>query len=184
MTPKPWKSYISPLPSPGRQFCLHSLDVPAERFGALASFVEIWRGKVRDGKLPSWSAFDFYDFSGWHGWIHIDEIVTEKPFEMRCRLWGTELADRLGVDETGQLLCFSPAAAEPNLIPFYQDILSLPAIGTNSGIVTSYDRASEWSVVKMPCPGYGDEPDVILSCSIQGTAFVFPPEDLLKGRTD
>tara|TARA_R110002126_G_scaffold28524_22_gene95056 strand:- start:511 stop:1065 length:555 start_codon:yes stop_codon:yes gene_type:complete len=182
--PKLWKSYIAPLLSPGRQFCLHALDVPSERFGALASFVEIWRGKWRDGKLPPWSAFDFYDFAGWHGWIHIDEIVSVSPFEMRCRLWGTELVNRLGVDETGKLLSFSPAVSEPNLIPFYRDILALPAIGTNAGIVTSYGRASEWSVVKLPCPGHGAEPDVILSCSMQGTALAFPPEDLLDGRPE
>jgi len=181
---KPWKSYIPPLPSPGRQFCLHGIDVQVGRFGALGSFVQIWRDKWRDGTLPSWSAFDFYDFGGWHGWIHIDEMVSVSPFEMRCRLWGSELVDRLGIDETGKLLSDSPAMVERNLIPFYQDILSIPAIGTNSGFVTSYGRASEWSVIKLPCPGYGAEPDVILSCSVQGIAFVFQPEDLLDGRSD
>lgn len=183
MTPKPWKSHISRPPSPGRQFGLHPTDAPAARFGALGTFVEIWRSKWSEGRLPSWSAFDFYDFRGWHGWVHVDEAVSDAPFEMRCRLWGSELVDRLGIDETGKLLSDSPAMAERNLIQFYQDILAMPAIGTNSGFVTSYGRASEWSVVKLPCPGHGAERDVILSCSIQGIAITFPPEDLLEGRS-
>ncbi|WP_420403233.1 hypothetical protein [Nisaea sp.] len=181
MNAKPWRPFLSPQPEAGRRFCLHPLDAPSERFGPLGPFVEIWRDKWQGAEPPSWSALDFYDFRGWHGWIHVDEQTSESPFDMRCRLWGTELVDRLGIDETGQPLSRSPAIAEPKIIPFYRDILSLPAIGTNAGTVTSYGRASEWTVVKLPCPGHGGEANVILSCSVQGVALSFPPEQLLPG---
>ena len=163
-----------------RQFALHGLDVPSERFGPLAGFVDIWRGKWRDGVLPSWSDFDFYDFTGWHGWIHVDELVSPEPFDMRCRLWGSELVDRLGFEETGTYLHDSPATSEPNLIAFYRDILERPASGTNVGSVASYQRSSPWSVVKLPCPGRGKELDVILSCSAQFVALDFAGQDVIS----
>jgi hypothetical protein len=92
--------------------------------------------------------------------------------------------DRLGIDETDQPLSQSPAIAEHDLIPFYRNILALPAIGTNAGMVTSYGRVSEWTVVKLPCPGRGKEANVILSCSVQGVALSFPPEQLLPFNGD
>lgn len=179
MNAKRWKPFVTPDVGADRQFCLHPLDAPSERFGRLGPFVDIWREKWQGERPPSWSAFDFYDFPGWHGWIHIDELVSFDPFEMRCRLWGAELVDRLGIDETGKPLSASPAIREHDLVPFYRDILIFPAIGTNAGMVKSYGRVAEWTVVKLPCPGYGAEPDVILSCSLQGTALTFPPEQLL-----
>ncbi|MBO6561587.1 MAG: hypothetical protein JJ959_13675 [Nisaea sp.] len=184
MNAKPWKPFVLPQSGAGRQFGLHPLDAPSERFGPLGAFVEIWRSKWQGTELPSWSAFDFYDFRGWYGWIHVDEQISEVPFDMRCRLWGTELVDRLGIDETNQPLSQSPAIAEHDLIPFYRNILALPAIGTNAGMVTSYGRVSEWTVVKLPCPGHGKEANVILSCSVQGVALSFPPEQLLPFNGD
>lgn len=184
MNTKPWKPFVASKSDHGRQFGLHSLNAPGEIFGPLGDFVAIWRGKWQGTDLPAWSAFDFYDFGGWHGWIHVDEMVSEDPFEMRCRLWGTELAERLGIDETGKPLSLSPAIVERDLVGFYRDILRLPAIGTNAGMVTSYGRVSEWTVVKLPCPGQGREPDVILSCSMEGEALSFRPEDLLSGQKE
>ncbi|UUX51903.1 hypothetical protein NUH88_09405 [Nisaea acidiphila] len=182
MNKRAWKPFVAPKSDHDRQFGLHPLDAPDEIFGPLAGFVAIWRGKCQGASLPAWSAFDFYDFGGWHGWIHVDEMVSDDPFEMRCRLWGTELTDRLGIDETGKPLSLSPAIVERDLIRFYSNILRLPVIGTNVGMVSSYGRVSEWTVVKLPCPGNGREPDVILSCSLQGEALSFGPEYLLTGR--
>lgn len=172
------------LPAATRQFGLHELSAPAERFGPLASFVQIWRSKWQGDRLPPWSAFDFYDFVGWHGWIHVDELTSEEPFDMNCRLWGTYLVERLGIDETNKSLLESPAVAEANIIPFYRQILAQPAIGTNSGMVISYGRTSEWTVVKLPCPGGGLEKDVILSCSVQGIALEFDASELMACSLD
>lgn len=182
MSAKPLMPFAFLNPGRGRRFNLHSLDAPVDIFGPLGPFVEIWQRKRQGSELPAWSAFDFYDFEGWHGWIHVDELVSEDPFEMRCRLWGTELVNRLGIDETGKPLSLSPAIVEQDLITFYRDILHLPAIGTNAGMVTSYGRTSEWTVVKLPCPGRGGEPDVILSCSLHGAALSFRREDVLRGE--
>ena len=52
--------------------------------------------------MPSWADFDFYDFKGWHGVIAVQEVVTE-PFDLRCRLWGSELTEVFGADNTGKL---------------------------------------------------------------------------------
>lgn len=75
-------------------------NTPPEQFGVFESLVALWRVKRNDRRMPSWADFDFYDFKGWHGWIAVEEIITD-PFNLRCRLWGTELTKVLGSDNTG-----------------------------------------------------------------------------------
>jgi hypothetical protein len=46
--------------------------------------------------------FDFFDFKGWHGSIAVQETGAE-PFDLRCRLWGSQLTEIFGSDNTGKL---------------------------------------------------------------------------------
>ena len=142
------------------------VDTPVESFGPFASFVEIWRRKWHGDSPPVWSDFDFLDFRGWHGWIHVDELISEQPFDMRCRLWGTRLVEFLGYDETGRHLSESPAASEAGLVNLYRRVLDGPRIGLNVGTVTSYNRSTVFSVVKLPCAASGRHAGVILSVSL------------------
>ena len=148
-----------------REFTTYPLEIPPAAFGPFAPFVELWRARRRDGRLPAWRDFDFHDFRGWHGMILVDELVSMTPFEMRCRLWGSELTEILGIDETGKLLSESPAAAEPGLIAFNRAIVADRRIGLSVGRVWSYQRAIEFSVVKLPCASDGENVDIILSAS-------------------
>jgi len=152
-------------PPQGRRFIALPRDTPPERFGPLAGFVEIWRGKWRDGRLPGWSAFDFYDFTGWHGYVYVDEVVLRDPLDMRCRLWGSRLVDLLGHDETGTLFSRSPAAAEPGLREANERIVNAGMIGVNIGRATSYGRQFVFTVVKLPCAEDGETVDAILGCN-------------------
>ena len=121
-----------------REFTTHSLDTSSAAFGPFAAFVELWRDRRRVGRLPAW---------------------------MRCRLWGSQLTELLGIDETGKLLSKSPAAGEPGLIEFYRTIVVERRIGLNIGRVWSYQRPIEFSVVKLPCASDGENVDIILSAS-------------------
>lgn len=150
-----------------RNFTTYSPETPSAAFGPFAPFVALWHARRRDGRLPAWRDFDFQDFKGWHGMIHVDELVSLEPFEMRCRLWGSQLTEILGIDETGKLLSESPAATEPGLIDFTRAIVTGRQIGVNVGRVWSYERAIEFSIVKLPCASDGDNVDVILSASME-----------------
>ena len=77
-------------------------DTPAERFGAFESLVHLWHAKRGDRDMPSWADFDFYDFTGWHGAIAVQDVIHE-PFDLRCRLWGSNLTEIFGSDNTGKL---------------------------------------------------------------------------------
>lgn len=149
----------------GRRFFNVPRDTPPERFGPLAGFVAIWRGKWRGDRLPGWSAFDFYDFVGWHGLIYVDEIVSRDPLDMRCRLWGSKLVDLLGHDETGTLFSGSPAAHESGLQESNETIVNAGTIGIALGRAVSYGRQTVFTVVKLPCAEDDGTVNHILGCS-------------------
>lgn len=152
-------------PADRRRFFELPLNTPAERFGPLAGFVSIWSAKRAGDRLPGWSAFDFYDFIGWHGLIYVDQILARHPLEMRCRLWGSRLADLLGHDETGALFSASPAALEPGLRESNERLIEGPGIGVVLGKALSYGRMIEFTVVKLPCAEDGETVDHVLGCS-------------------
>jgi len=149
----------------GRRFVTLPRDTPSDRFGPLARFVDIWRAKWNGDRLPGWSAFDFYDFVGWHGYVYVDEVVSRDPLDMRCRLWGSQLVELLGHDETGSLFSRSPAAHEPGLIEANRRIVADGMIGVSIGRAVSYGRHVSFSVVKLPCAEDGEAVTHILGCN-------------------
>lgn len=157
-------SQMPPLSGP-RRFVTLPLDTPAETFGPLAEFVRIWHSKRLGRQVPAWRDFDFYDFKGLHGWIHVDEVIGRDPFDMRCRLWGTRLVELLQHDETGRRLRESPSALEDGLIDFHERIIGQPMIGVNLGTSHSYGRWIDFTVVKLPCTGADGDVDTMVSCS-------------------
>ncbi len=82
--------------------------------------------------MPSWADFDFYDFKGWHGVIAVQEVVTE-PFDLRCRLWGSELTEVFGADNTGKLHSeFGPDYTETDAA-FLAELCRSGSIGMSHG---------------------------------------------------
>lgn len=154
-----------PIATERRRFVNLPADTPPERFGPLAGFVSIWRAKWQDGRIPGWSAFDFYDFVGWHGLVYVDEVLTRRPLEMRCRLWGSRLVDLLGHDETGALFSNSPAAREPGLRQANEQLVEQRLIGVVLGKAVSYGRMTDFTVVKLPCSEDGTRVDHVIGCS-------------------
>ncbi len=107
-------------------------DTEPDQFGVFESLVTLWRVKRGDREMPSWATFDFYDFKGWHGWIAVQEIVTE-PFDLRCRLWGIELAKVFGSDPTGKRFSEYGQGFTENDLAFWAELCRSGSIGMSHG---------------------------------------------------
>lgn len=77
-------------------------DVDPDELPGFEDIVRLWQGKRGDRPAPVLVDFDFYDFAGWHGKIIITDVSYD-PFDFRFRLFGVDVADRLGADYTGRL---------------------------------------------------------------------------------
>lgn len=84
-------------------------DVEPAMLPGCEDLVRLWRDKRGDRSVPAWSDFDFYDFKGWHGRITLADVSYD-PYDLRYRLVGTQVAERLGGDYTGKL--YSEMVAE------------------------------------------------------------------------
>lgn len=78
-----------------------SLSAPETEFGRFASAARIWRSKAEFGGLPRKRDFLPEDFRGWHGRMIIYDVLRE-PFDLRFRLFGTDLVNTLNVENTGK----------------------------------------------------------------------------------
>jgi hypothetical protein len=107
-------------------------DAAPEQFGVFESLVALWRSKRVDRGMPSWTAFDFYDFKGWHGSIAVQEIITE-PFDLRCRLWGSQLTEVFGSDNTGKLYSEYGQGYTENDFAFLTELCRSGSIGMSHG---------------------------------------------------
>ncbi len=103
-----------------------------QHFGVFESLVALWRGKRGDRKMPSWADFDFYDFKGWHGAISVQEVVTE-PFDLRCRLWGSDLTVVFGSDNTGKYYSELGSGYTENDVAYLSELCRSSSIGMSHG---------------------------------------------------
>ena len=117
---------------PNWTYELFEAETPAARFGAFEPLVALWHAKRADAGLPAWSDFDFFDFKGWHGRIAVQEIVTD-PFDLRCRLWGTELTEILGSDNTGKLFSDLGSGYTDNDLGYLNELCRTGSIGRSHG---------------------------------------------------
>ena len=77
-------------------------DVEPAMLPGCENLVRLWQGKRGDRPVPAWSDFNFPDFKGWHGRITLADVIYE-PFDLRYRLVGIQVAERLRKDYTGKL---------------------------------------------------------------------------------
>jgi hypothetical protein len=91
-----WKKYD------GWTYEIFERDIGPEMLPGFEDLVRLWQEKRGDRRLPAWSDFDFFDFTGWHGRIAVSDVFYN-PFDYRYRLFGEEVAARLRADYTGKL---------------------------------------------------------------------------------
>ncbi|MEQ8602198.1 MAG: PAS domain-containing protein [Marivibrio sp.] len=120
------------------------LEGEAERFGPFRDLVSLWRARRPAGAvLPPRAALDFYDLTAWLGRVFIAE-VTQAPFDLRVRLWGTELTRWWGVDYTGKTL--GGESRNPDLFrlvefAYFEAMAANPFIGIAAGRLDQHERA-------------------------------------------
>ena len=81
-------------------YLLVAIDTPATALGPFESFVDLWRAKRCDERLPAWRDFELSDFQGWWGWITVIDFLAADPRDHRYRLWGSQLTNATEIEMT------------------------------------------------------------------------------------
>lgn len=153
----------------------YDLDTPSMALGGFQSFVELWRGKCRNGAFPAWRDFDFHDFTHWHGWLSVYDVTGRDPFDFHARLWGTELVELLGHDMTGK----SPrcGGAGPDAfrggfgeddMTFMAKVVNEPCLAVTEGAIFWQNRNYvRYTDLFLPLSSDGQQADGILNATIK-----------------
>jgi hypothetical protein len=146
---------------------LYPLNKAAESFPSLCPFYELWLSKRSGREMPAWQDFDFRDFRGWHGWISVEDISHE-PFDLRMRLWGSQLALAYGYELTGRLMSqtIELRGLQQRDIDFLKAVCQDRQVGIASGTVDWRER--EYVRVYrlfLPCGREGERPDILLTAA-------------------
>ena len=79
-----------------------SIETPPSELGPASAIKTIWDKKRSGTEIPSWREFGYEDFTGYHGWVAVEDILSVDPYDSVFRLWGTNLVDVFNVDLTGK----------------------------------------------------------------------------------
>lgn len=141
----------------------------------LKDLLTYWRGKCRDGRLPSRSDIDPLDLRGLLGNINLIDVVRQpsgspevagKP-RFRYRLFGTEFVFYHGGDLTGHWVDdISNTVYRDQLVALYTHVIT-----TGATPMLSYDyllesRRHRFQAVILPLASDGKQIDMILSSGL------------------
>ena len=79
---------------------IFSPDTPDTELSGVGSFKRLWDSKRKGDALRAWRDFELSDFTGWYGWLAVEDILDSVSYESEFRLWGTKMAEMFGVDPT------------------------------------------------------------------------------------
>jgi len=88
----------------------------------LRRLFEMWRARRVDGRLPARGDFDVLEFRDFMGWLCIAEVLPGGE-DLRYRLIGTNIVDRVGRDNTGKLVS---ETLPPEALRIYHGLLRCP----------------------------------------------------------
>ncbi len=132
----------SPNDASWRYLCYPS-NLPAGQFGPFESFVELWRGKIKDNRLPTWRDFKFEEFEEWWGHLSLADTLND-PFDLEFRLWGTKITDWWGIDYTKKKMADTYEGRKENWEyyegPYFQRLIEHQEIGVCGGPLKLLDR--------------------------------------------
>lgn len=139
------------------------MDTPLEEFGGFRPFVEMWRGKCSDGRLPSWKDFDLLDFAGWYGWIMVFDVEARAPLRLKCRLWGSKVAQMFGYDLTGKYRELGEFGYNQGDDDFADALIAEKFIGYDEGVIYWQDRGPVvLRMLTFPLADDGENPDRLM----------------------
>jgi hypothetical protein len=132
---------------------------------SLRRLYQYWAGKRGGRRFPARRDIDPLDFAYVLGWVTLVD-VTYRPTRFRFRLYGSELAHRIGIDLTGTY-----ADQHPNrefgamLHRSWQEV-----VDRGEPICVCYDRVVEgrkqpWEALRMPMSSDGNTIDMLLAGS-------------------
>lgn len=101
-------------------YLLTPLDTSSSELGPFSSFIDLWRARSRNGKLPAWRDFELADFHDWWGWITVIDFLSDDPGDHRYRLWGSRLARTVEFEMTG--LCMKDNWGDENHAANFTDV--------------------------------------------------------------
>ena len=81
----------------------YDLNEPVADFPHFESLWQRWQTKRADGRLPAWRDFDLIDFQGWYGFIIVYDVL-HNPFDLKYRLFGTEMVTLYQTEYTGKTI--------------------------------------------------------------------------------
>ncbi len=108
-------------------------------FTGFEDLVTMWNLKRGERAAPSWSEFDFYDFVGWHGSLILTEYLYD-PFDFKYHIFGTKIANRMGMDPTGKLASTIAGSKYDPTLDF--DFFEMAGRGL---YITKVSRDVEWA---------------------------------------
>ncbi|MBT4889214.1 MAG: PAS domain-containing protein [Rhodospirillales bacterium] len=131
---KEWESWT---------FEYFDLDTDASNFPGGEAFIDLWNKKRGDRQLPSWSDYDWDDFTPWWGSVVVTDVMWE-PYDFQYRLYGSKVVEQFEVDVTGKKASelFGGEYDQSVAIEFYEMIGNKPYISRCSGTIHWQNRDS------------------------------------------
>ncbi|WP_341912937.1 PAS domain-containing protein [Ferrovibrio terrae] len=135
----------------------------------LKDLLSYWRGKCRDGRLPSRTDIDPLDLRGLLGNINLIDVVPQpdgKP-RFRYRLFGTEFIFYHGGDLTGHWVDdIANTVYRDQLVSLYTHVIATAATPMLSYDYLLDSRRHRFQAVILPLASDGRHIDMILSSGL------------------
>lgn len=132
---------------------------------SLRRLYSYWADKRGDRRFPARRDIDPLDFAYVLGWVTLVD-VTYNPTRFRFRLYGSELAHRIGLDLTGTYADQHPDREFAALLQqAWQEVVDRrePLAGRYDRLVDN--RRQPWEAIRMPLSSDGTIIDMLLAVS-------------------
>jgi len=137
----------------------YDLNESASDFPHFESLWQRWQNKRIDGKLPAWRDFDLEDFRGWYGFIIVYDVL-HNPFDLKYRLFGTEMVALFQTEYTGKTIRENNFDIEDTQdLDHFEGLLNQRKIGASSGPIYWDNR--DWRNLTFLDLPLSDDGDVI-----------------------
>lgn len=111
----------------------YGLNEPVSDFPHFGSLWELWQSKRTNNKLPAWRDFDLLDFKGWYGFLIVYDVLHD-PFDLKYRLFGTEMVTLYKTEYTGKTIRENNFTIEDEVdIDHFEGLFSERKIGASAG---------------------------------------------------
>lgn len=132
----------------------------------LQRLYQYWNGKRGERRFPARRDIDPLDFAYVLGWVTLVDITYNPTTRFRFRLYGSELAHRIGLDLTGTYADQHPNREFGTMLQrSWQEV-----VDRGEPICSHYDRIVDnrkqpWEALRMPMSADGKTIDMLLAAA-------------------